>query len=223
MPKQRANGVTDDQIVTAYETLRSSQKVAETLSVGATTVHRVLKRRGIERTGLAEYRATMGREKAEPYIGTYRGSDEEILRWYADGMSMREIAKRIGRSTHVVARRVRKAGIARPYQGSGPDHSMWRGGRNDAGEGYFKIWVADDDPLAVMRNGAGYVLEHRLNMARKIGRPLLPTETVHHIDGDKTNNAPSNLQLRQGKHGKHVVMCCLDCGSHNIGHTKIAG
>lgn len=221
MPKQRPNGVTDDQIVAAYETLRSSTKVAETLGVGVTTVHRVLKRRGVERTGLAEYRATMGREKTQPYIGTYQGSDEEILRWYAEGISMRDIAKRIGRSTHVVARRVRKAGIARPYQGRGPDHSMWQGGRNDAGEGYFKVWIADDDPFAVMRNGAGYVREHRLVMARKLGRPLRPSETVHHIDGDKANNKPSNLQLRQGRHGKHVAMCCLACGSFNIGHAPI--
>lgn len=74
-----------------------------------------------------------------------------------------------------------------------------------------------------MALNTGHVLEHRLVMARKLGRPLLRTETVHHIDGDRMNNAPENLQLRQGKHGKHVVMCCLDCGSHNIGHVELEG
>jgi hypothetical protein len=41
----------------------------------------------------------------------------------------------------------------------------------------------------------GTILEHRLVMSRKLGRPLQPGENVHHIDGDRTNNAPENLEL----------------------------
>ena len=37
--------------------------------------------------------------------------------------------------------------------------------------------------------------EHRLVMERVIGRPLCAHENVHHIDGDKLNNDPSNLEL----------------------------
>ena len=37
--------------------------------------------------------------------------------------------------------------------------------------------------------------EHRLVMERKLGRKLHGSENVHHIDGDRQNNDPSNLEL----------------------------
>ena len=39
------------------------------------------------------------------------------------------------------------------------------------------------------------VLQHRLVMERKLGRPLLPGESVHHRNGIKTDNDPRNLEL----------------------------
>lgn len=39
------------------------------------------------------------------------------------------------------------------------------------------------------------VLEHRLLLAEKLGRPLSSSELVHHIDGNKTNNDLANLEL----------------------------
>ena len=43
-------------------------------------------------------------------------------------------------------------------------------------------------------NGRSHI-EHRLVMARHLGRPLLVNENVHHIDGDRLNNDLSNLEL----------------------------
>jgi hypothetical protein len=76
--------------------------------------------------------------------------------------------------------------------------------------GYVQVWT-----------GTGYALEHRKVMAEMIGRPLEDWETVHHINGDRQDNRPINLQLRQGRHGKGVVLMCRACGSSDIVPTRI--
>jgi len=67
-----------------------------------------------------------------------------------------------------------------------------------------------------MASKDGYVMEHRLVMAKYLNRLLNENETVHHIDGDRSNNKIENLQLRKGKHGNGVVCQCADYGSKNI-------
>lgn len=49
--------------------------------------------------------------------------------------------------------------------------------------------------------------EHRIVMEKKIGRSLEPWELVHHRDGDRSNNAPENLEISEwGEHtrGHHL-------------------
>lgn len=50
-------------------------------------------------------------------------------------------------------------------------------------------------PEHPMANKNGYVLEHRVVAENKIGRLLKDNEIVHHIDGDKHNNNPENLEV----------------------------
>ena len=86
---------------------------------------------------------------------------------------------------------------------------------------YIAVMVRLDDPFASMRNTAGYVMEHRLVMARHLSRPLDSDETVHHINGDRSDNRLENLELRNGRHGKGTVYTCRDCGSHNVEARKL--
>ena len=62
----------------------------------------------------------------------------------------------------------------------------------------------------------GYIMEHRLVVAKALNRTLLRTEVVHHMDHDPTNNALNNLALfatnREHKlyehHGSPLPMWC---------------
>lgn len=85
--------------------------------------------------------------------------------------------------------------------------------------GYVEARVYSDHPLYQFANPreapSRRDLLHRLIMSQALGRRLLSTETVHHKDGDRANNALSNLQLRHGNHGQGQRIVCADCGSHN--------
>lgn len=137
---------------------------------------------------------------------------------YESGMSQDSIGGVLGSSQAVVSRVLREMGVS--IRGDRAGRGRYQGGRMKSGP-YVRVLVAVDSPFAAMRDRSGYVLEHRLVMAQALGRPLLDSETVHHINGDHADNRIENLQLRQGKHGRGVVMCCLECGSRRIGPCEI--
>lgn len=67
----------------------------------------------------------------------------------------------------------------------------WKGGKTIRDRGYIAI-LSPNHPY---RNSRNYVLEHRLVMEAHIGRILLPTEVVHHINGITHDNRIENLML----------------------------
>lgn len=56
----------------------------------------------------------------------------------------------------------------------------------------YKYIFAPEHPNATKN---GFVLEHRIIAEQKLGRYLNKNEIVHHIDDNKTNNTPENLEI----------------------------
>lgn len=141
---------------------------------------------------------------------------QDITELYNSGWSQGQIAAKYNASTVMISRLCRAMGIKiRGHRAKGVNHGSWNGGRTKIGQ-YIAVLVDLEDPMRCMAHHTGYVLEHRLVMARLLGRPLTEDETVHHIDDNKENNNPRNLQLRFGRHGKGVVLKCRCCGSNDI-------
>lgn len=85
------------------------------------------------------------------------------------------------------------------FHETGELSTRWRGGVIHR-KGYVFIYKPDH-PNACKQ----YISEHRLVVEGIIGRVLDKSEVVHHIDGDKKNNSPSNLMLfpNESEHQKH--------------------
>ena len=59
------------------------------------------------------------------------------------------------------------------------------------------------NPKSLEARSNGYVAVHRDVASKILGRPLYPNEVVHHIDGNKLNNRPKNLQvMTRAEHNK---------------------
>lgn len=84
----------------------------------------------------------------------------------------------------------------------GSRNPNWKGGRSVASNGYVLIKVGKDHHLADVR---GYAYEHRLVAEAKLGRRLAEGEIPHHIDGNKQNNHPDNIEVvaSAAEHRRH--------------------
>ena len=80
---------------------------------------------------------------------------------------------------------VAKGEVKRLY---GPDHPGWKGGH-----------VARNGYRIISKHGKKNLYEHRVVAEEILGRPLKTNEVVHHIDGNRSNNDPSNLQVMTRK------------------------
>lgn len=179
-------------------------ELGEKFGCSATTVTKFLRRAGVKmRAPGNQPKPLTAREIAK------------IEALYSNGINQTDIATIMKTSLPRVSRCLVNHG-SKPVKATGQKHGHWRGGRVVTEAGYVNVRVATDDPMFEMTNTSGYVLEHRLIMARSLGRVLTQNETVHHVNGDKSDNRLENLELRHGKHGKGERHVCADCGSFNV-------
>lgn len=141
---------------------------------------------------------------------------EELAARHVAGESITAIARDVGVHNERVEEALKSTGVEIRRNLWGPHHPRWNGGRFVTHYGYIKVTLPYGHLYREMADVNGGVYEHRLVMAMHLERPLRQDETVHHVDGDKSNNAITNLQLRIGAHGQGVVAACDDCGSQNI-------
>lgn len=196
-----------DRIVALYKAGTRPSQIAREFGCDQTTITAMLQRLGawesptsLERIGA---RFTMEQKR-------------EMIARYESGDSIYKIAKEFDGLPQSIWRILQVAGVEFRDK-------AWRGGRVTATGGYIAVTADPDDPIAsAMANVTGYALEHRLVLAKSLGRPLTRHETVHHINGDRRDNRLENLQLRKGNHGAGVRFACLDCGSHNVAAAPLA-
>lgn len=127
---------------------------------------------------------------------------EDLRRWLEEeGRTHQWVGEQLSCSPKSVSFLAKKLGIRCQRRGprSGPGHPKWKGGIRYQ-KGYRWIWVGKEYPGA---NQKGWMAEHRWMMQRFLGRPLTPTEVVHHRNGKILDNRMENLALF-GSNAEHL-------------------
>lgn len=138
--------------------------------------------------------------------------------FHSAGHSATETAERMGISAGSVLNYWRRLGLVPPRPGakrySQPEPTL-----GTDKDGYIMLrWSGDPtyEQMVAHLKKRGSVRRCRWAMSKELGRKLRRTETVHHLNGDRTDDRIENLELRQGAHGPGVALRCAHCGSRDL-------
>jgi hypothetical protein len=132
--------------------------------------------------------------------------DEDRLRHLVEveQLTQVQIAELFGCDRVTIQRRCYSLGLKTQKTGprSGDKHTGWKGGRRLVG-GYWYIYYPDH-PFATKNKT---VAEHRLVVEENLKRYLLPSEVVHHRNGNPQDNRIENLEVfsSNSEHLKHEL------------------
>lgn len=217
----------NDEICARYLSGESLLDLSTDLGVTVSAIVYRLDKNGISRRAGGPKPAIDGESSTRRFRRIYDAHGDELVQRYRAGETLDEVAAVYGTDRASTRRFLADQGVKIRSRGAmserqyGSNNPNFQTGAYVNSDGYRRVLVLPDDPMVEMTDSHRYVLEHRLVMARMIGRPLLPDETVHHIDGDRLNNDPSNLQLRRGRHGRGAHFQCNACGSTDVGAVAI--
>lgn len=120
------------------------------------------------------------------------------VRWYTLGVLRQQLARcNFNGQCRPCSAKMTRAGFYRWAHKRNPNR---KGFLSTAGYTIISPTFVDDTDLPLFRQchqntKVSWVLGHRWAMAKLLGRPLKSNECVDHMDGNKTNNDPSNLRI----------------------------
>ena len=156
---------TDQQLLESYRQHGNIWEVGKEFGMCGQSVHERLRKLGVAK----KVRAFTDEER------------ETLMREYTkncEDRTLGTLAKRMGRSKHFICRKAKELGL------TGVVVPLEERKRSVDKGGY--IYVHGRKPGRAIH-------EHRIKAEKVLGRQLKKNEIVHHIDGDRTNNANNNL------------------------------
>ena len=135
----------------------------------------------------------------------YKLDKEELRKLYwEDGLSLSQVAKKVGANYSVLQRRFKKYNIpvrtlSDSHKGrrKGERNNAWKGGEFKNSQGYIEVSLGGlpDEDLRLTRGRKKTILKHHLVMSKQLGRSLESYEMVHHKNGIRDDNRIENLEL----------------------------
>ena len=172
--------------------LRTAQQIADLVGKSQSYVQELVREMGFPRP-------SRGSGKPRQRTPDSKAQIAQICA-LADGFrSSAEIAELCGSSPKYIQRILLELKLPRLPQAAptGTRNASYAGGRHVDHDGYVLVSAPPSHPHARILPGrnVGRIYEHRLVLERALGRYLLPTEVVDHVDGLHLHNHPDNLRV----------------------------